>query len=89
VEKKRKEGRGSGCLGPEEGMRLCGVQTPKFLRQYPCLYEDNSSGWGRAPGSCTYHDSCAETHDLAPDGAWHHVPIADGQERNGDKPQRV
>lgn len=37
----------------------------------------------------THHDTRAETHNLAPHGARHHVPVADGQERDRDEPQCV
>lgn len=38
---------------------------------------------------CTHHDPGAEADNLAPHRAGHHVPVADGQESDGDEPERV
>lgn len=41
------------------------------------------------PRGIAHHDSRAEADDLAPHGTRYHIPVADGQEGDGDQPQRV
>ena len=80
-------------------MGLWGSRHPSFLGVSLSVLVGSVVSWG--PGDeqcgikagslsgCTHHDPSAEADNLAPYGTRHHVPVADGEECDGDQPQCV
>lgn len=81
------------------GTGAVGDQMPQFWKVSLTARAGSGVSWGQGMasleegwgpwGGCTHHDSSGEADDLAPRGAWHNVPVADGQEGDGDQPQSV
>lgn len=53
------------------------------------LSHEYQQWWERVLGGSTHHDSGAQADNLAPYGARHDVPIANGQECDGYQPQCI